>query len=214
MNLSRIAGIGILLFTVLSVIHYSMIDLKILVPEDMNVIFQFIKDNEGVFRIGIVMDLFLFIIGIGTFTAIYLILKPEHPFLSLFAFSLILVQLAISIGVEVTSFQLLAMVDMGNGELNDHSDFSMLLKWRSHGYLVATVLFSMAMVLISVMVKRLSYIHSWIGWLGLIAFSGLLVPIILNILIPHNIFAWLVTIASMFALVFQLVLGTILFRNK
>ncbi|NNF34489.1 MAG: DUF4386 domain-containing protein [Saprospiraceae bacterium] len=213
-NQYKIAGIGLLLFTILSIAHFSLIDLNILVEEEMEKVYGYVKGNEGVFRFGIVLDLILFSIGIGTFTAIYLILKPRFSFLALFAFSLILVELAITIGVEITSFQILELVNSRIPGEGDSNDLLMQLKWRSNGYLIVTVLFSFAMILISWMLKRASIIPLWMGWIGIVAFSGLGIAIVLNIIIPGNFLSWLGNVSSLIAMLFQLILGGYFLMKK
>ena len=68
-----------------SILHFSIVKLNLIVSENTAEIANFIKTNELLFRIGIAVDLIIFINGMILFIALYVILKPVNKNLALLA---------------------------------------------------------------------------------------------------------------------------------
>ncbi|MEM9823482.1 MAG: DUF4386 family protein, partial [Bacteroidota bacterium] len=58
---AKLAGFLCLFFSIGSVLHYSLIDVKLFLPDDPNEVLQFIQEHKTLFYLGILGDVLLFI---------------------------------------------------------------------------------------------------------------------------------------------------------
>lgn len=101
---ARVAGLAYLFFMIGSILHFSIVELKLIVSENTAEIANFIKTNELLFRIGIAVDLIIFINGMILFMALYVILKPVNKNLALLALFWMLIETTLVVVNELSSF--------------------------------------------------------------------------------------------------------------
>lgn len=73
------AGAALVLFTLLSILHFTVIELHLVVSDDAAPAAEFVRSSEALFRVGIVLDCLIFGSGIVAFAALYVLLRDvEH----------------------------------------------------------------------------------------------------------------------------------------
>ncbi|MCP4181479.1 MAG: DUF4386 domain-containing protein [bacterium] len=148
---AKLAGVSILTFMILSIIHFLTIDANLIVSDNILEIVSFIKSNDLLFRMGIVLDLVIFITGIIIAVALYSVFKSVSRNIALIGFSVILIQATLAIVTELTSYISLSLLS-GKAYLQGldaeqlNSLLGVFLKLRFDGFNITGMLFSLGMV--------------------------------------------------------------------
>lgn len=207
---AQTAGFLFLFFTILSTVHYSLIDLPVLKSDNTEETALLIESNQFKFRLGILIDLVLLIMGVVLSWCLYVLLKPTHKFLALLAFSLIIVQAALFAMLEVGSFvSLFAANGMGPSGIETEYSLSTLqlaLDIRTAGYDIVIFIFAIAFGIYSYLFYRSRCITRVLSVWGMIAFSLMVVAIVIKILVPEGP-GILGLVASALVMLFQLLVG-------
>ncbi|MES2932028.1 MAG: DUF4386 domain-containing protein [Pseudomonadota bacterium] len=210
-------GVFLLLFTILSALHFTLIELKLIVVDDIEPIVAFIQQQELLFRFGIVLDLTLFTCGIAAVLALYALLRTQHEHFARFALICMVIQATLSIAIELSSLLALLLVSGGNTVAafepkQLHALLGLVLQTRAAAYTVVILFFSIGMSVFSFLLLKSKLVPSLIAVTGLLSFVVMLVATLAGLLTPANtpLAANIVLAGQSFAtlaMVFQLVLG-------
>ena len=144
---ARLAGGLFLLFIGVSMVHYGFVELGL--THGGAHAADFINDNLALFRAGIVIDLALFFLLLTLATVLYSILKPFHRWIALLSVLGIVMQVAVSVMIELSSFASLGLLkNEGISNAFSQSQLTALLELvlylRASGYTVVMTFFSVS----------------------------------------------------------------------
>ncbi len=187
---TKLAGISILTFMVLSAIHFTSIDANLGLSKNISTIVNFITSNELLFRIGIVLDLIIFLTGALLAIALYTILKSLNRNIALIGLFVMMIQATLAIIIELTSFISLSLLS-GKAYLQGfeteqlHSLLGVILKLRIDGFNITGMIFSLGMVFFFYLFLKSKYIFKSLAIWGLISFSLNLIMVLLKLFLPY-----------------------------
>ena len=215
---ARVAGFAYLFFIVGSLLHFSIIEINLIVSENTGAIAHFIQTHELQFRLGIVGDLIIFMTGIILAQALYVMLKIINKDLALLALILMLIQAALLIVIELTSFIALFF-------LNDNSYLTvfeteqlqalvgLFLKVRAAGYGLSMLFFCPALIIFSYLFFKSKYIPKILAVWGIFSLLLMLIMTLAKIIIPDGYIEMLVIsakiglVSNISYMLFQITIG-------
>lgn len=211
------AGIIILVFIVTGILHYTIIELRLVALDNMASIVQFIKADGLLFRAGILLDLVLFVTGIIMALLLYRLLKSVNKGLALLAFVFMLIETMLSVTVELSSFLALLLVN-GKSYIQTFdpetvkATLSLVLGMRADGYLLSVIFFDLSFMIFVYLLLRAKYLPHNLAILALLAFADMLLATAAKILWPTFPELWVKGSASLVMLV-QVSIGVLLIRR-
>ena len=204
----RIAGITFLFNLIVPTLGYVFIQSKLFVQENLFSTAQNIVNNEGLFRLGILLEVFLAIGLVALGYSLYVLLKRLNPYLAKFAFILKVVEASLMAVVTLFSFFALQLLINSSqiSTLNENSInvFAGFI-FSQHGILnsVPMLFLGIEMVIFTVLLYKSAFVPKLISGFGILSFSLILVYVILSIILPASNLM-LLTLPSF---VFELVCG-------
>jgi hypothetical protein len=144
---AKLAGGLFLLFIGVSMLHYGAVELGLVSGGARAT--SFINDNMALFRAGIIIDLALFFLLLVLATVLYSILRPFHPWLALLSALGIVMEVAVSVMIELSSFASLALlrnegISSAFAEPEITALLDLVLRLRGDGYMVVMTFFSLS----------------------------------------------------------------------
>ena len=216
-KIAKLTGFMFLFFIIVSVLHYTIIELNITVSDNTASIAEYIKSNEALFRIGIIHDLVIFISGIVLSLLLYFMLKSINKLLALFAMIMVVMQAALAVVIEFSSLYALALVSgesymaaFETAQLN--SLLGLFLSARTAGYGFTILFFCPGMIIFFYLFLKSEYIPGILAKLGILSYSLLLIWTLISILVPDYsavipMARILAMIGSLPVMLFQLLIG-------
>jgi hypothetical protein len=175
------AGILILSYIVLSILHFSIIE-KNLMKENPAIIAQYILDNDFTFRVGIILDFVLFFNMLLVSSVLYSILRSINQDMALLGFIFMGIQVTIVTVLELSSFGSLLLAPSASNDSSDLNLLSIIMKLRTSGYAVAMIFYCLSFACFYFLFQKSRFLPKLIATLGVISVSILLVSIIAQIL--------------------------------
>lgn len=214
---ARTAGLALLVFTVLSVVHFTVIELNLIVSDGTARIAAFVESHEPLFRAGIVLDLLIFSSGTVFFVALYTMLRSVDETLALLALLWMLIQASLAVVIELSSFTTLLLFG-GKAYLAAFEPdqlealAGLVLATRAAGYVVTVPFFSLGFAVFCLLLFRSRAVPRKLAAWGLLSFSLLLVSATGRILLSDQSPMIAITrmasgVASVSVLLFQIVFG-------
>ena len=210
-KMAKLAGFLFLFLTVGSTFHHSTIDLNLIVSGNTDEIIRFIKENEFLFRIGIVVDIMLFISVLLLSLLLYTILKTINRHLALFALLCLLVQTALTLTLELSSFIGLLIVN-GKGYLSVFEPtqlealLALSMELRAAGLQLILPFFAIGYTVFIYLFLKSGYLPKWLAIFGIFSFALMLITIITKMLFPQ-LTGMAGLIPSLMVMIFQLIIG-------
>lgn len=208
---ARLAGILLLLFSLGSILHYSVIDLPLFTAKNPAEIIDFVSANPLLFRIGIVFDILLFLSVLALAQTFYIILRNTHRDLALLAKYFILIETAVAITLELSSFLIISLTEnqelwsaFNSQQLQDLLFF--IVKTKATANSLVIMVFNLGFVLFFYMFYKSRHLPRFFGLSGLFLYGLMLFVIALKIIQPSAL-GLLGLINSSLVLLFQLILG-------
>jgi len=207
----RVAGFMFLFFIVASILHYTVVELNLIVSDNTSEIANFIKINELLFRVGIAIDLILFISGIILSMALYVILKPVNKNLVLFALIMMLIQVTVAVVIELSSFSVLLLVNREDYLTVFETEqlqalLGLFLNVRAAGYSIVMLFFSLGFIIFFYLFLKSNYIPKIFAALGIFSFLLMLILTFVKIIIP-NYTEIIGQVSSVLVMLFQIIIG-------
>lgn len=211
------AGTILLFFVGAGILHYTIIELRLVALDQMDSIVHFVKTEGLLFRAGILLDLVLFVSGIFMTLLLYMLLKAVNEDLALLAFVFMLIETILCITIELSSFMALLLVN-GKSYLQVLDSeaakvaLGLVLGLRADGYLLSVLFFDMSFMVFVYLLWKAKYVPYHLAILGMLAFADMFLATTTKILWPHFSDIWVKGSASLVMLV-QVSMGVALIRR-
>lgn len=206
----KCAGALILSFIVLSILHFSLIEQN-LMHTDLREVIRYIQNNGFVFRIGIIIDLLLFINMLLVASILYSILKEVNHDIALLGLFFMGIQVTMGIVLELSSFGSLLLVQpdspMSANETDGQRLLNIILQLRTSGYSVAIIFFCLSFVCFYSLFYKSKLVPSIIAILGFASVVLLFVCVLTQIVLPGSLAEMLVKVTSSIAMLVQIATG-------
>jgi len=137
-----------LFFVLASILHYTFVELHLVVSENTSAIANFIQTHELLFRIGIADHIIVFMSGTILSLAFYRILTPVNRNLALLALVSILLHTSLTVVIELSSFMALFLATskeyLAIFQIKQlQALLGLCLDVRAAGYMLATLFFNL-----------------------------------------------------------------------
>jgi hypothetical protein len=185
-----VAGLGLLLMTILAIIANFIALQNLIVPGDPTTTASNIRASTGLFRIGIGSLLIVSILDVIVAWALYIFLKPVNKSLSLLAawFRVVYAAIfAIALNNLLLVLQLLNDADyLKVGETNQvYAQVMLSLNAFNSGWDIGLAFFGLHLVVVGYLAFKSGYVPKLLGILLIIAGLGYLIDSLGKILIPN-----------------------------
>ena len=204
----RIAGITLLFNLIVPTLGYVFIQSKLFVEGNLFLTAKNILQNEGLFRLGILLELFLAVGLVTLGYSLYVLLKHINPYFAKFAFILKVVEASLMAVVTLFSFFALQLL-INSAEISTLNENSIHVFagfiFNQHGILNTVPMFFLGieMVIFTVLLYKSAFVPKWISGFGIFSFSLIFIYAILSIILPASNLM-LLTLPSF---VFELICG-------
>lgn len=185
----KMAAWMFLLFIVLSILHYTVIELHLIDTDHIEEVFSFIKSHDLLFHAGIAIDLSLFICGITLSVALYAMLKSVNKILALLALICMVVESVLAVVLELSSYGALLLVNESLSGFDTEqlqTLLSLVLKIRAAGYGIVILFFNLSFVLFFHLFVKSRYIPKLLAMVGFVLFTFMLSLTFLQIIVAHK----------------------------
>jgi hypothetical protein len=213
----RVAGWMFLLFIVLSILHYTVIEVHLIDTDHIEEIFSFVKHHDLLFHAGIAIDLSLFICGIILSVALYTMFKSVNKSLALLALICMGVESVLAVVIELSSYAALLLVNEGLSGFDTEqlqTLLSLVLKIRAAGYGIVILFFNLSFVLFFHLFVKSRYIPKLLAMVGFVLFTFMLSLTFLQIIIAHKSVESLGQNVSVIVMLLQITVGVWLLVKK
>lgn len=186
----RIAGITLLFNLIVPTLGYVFIQSRLFVQGNLFSTAQNILNNEGLFRLGILLEVFLAVGLVALGYSLYLLLKHLNPYLAKFAFILKVVEASLMTVVTLFSFFALQLLINSSqiSTLNENSInvFAGFI-FSQHGKLnsLPMLFLGIEMVIFTVLLYKSAFVPKLISGFGIFSFSLIFIYAILSIFYPE-----------------------------
>ena len=173
---ARVAGFAYLIIIVCGLFAELAVRQALIAPGDPAQTASNVRNNELLFRTGIVADLVMVAADIVVALALYIVLAPVDRHLSRLAAFFRLVQASV-LGANLINL-VLALLLIGGTSLiagQNESWISVYLEAHALGYLIGLVFFGVSCLIVGRLIVRSSYAPTWIGALIMVAGVGYLI---------------------------------------
>jgi len=184
-----IAGITLLFNLIVPTLGYIFIQSKLFVQGSLFLTAENIHDNEGLFRLGILLELFLAVGLVTLGYSLYVLLKHINPHLAKFAFILKVVEAALMAVVTLFSFFALQLL-INSAQISTLNENSIHVYagfiFNQHGILNTVPMFFLGieMIIFTVLLYKSAFVPKWISGFGILSFSLIFIYAILSIIHP------------------------------
>ena len=185
----RIAGITLLFNLTVPTLGYIFIQSKLFVKGNLFLTAKNILQNEGLFRTGILLELFLAVGLVALGYSLFVLLKHINPYLAKFAFILKIVEASLISVVTLLSFFAMQLL-IHSAEISTLNENSIHVFagfiFNQHGILNAIPMFFLGieMGLFSVLLYKSAFVPKWISGFGILSFSLIFLYAILSVIDP------------------------------
>ncbi len=206
----KMAGWMFLLFIVLSVLHYTVIELHLIDTDHIEEVFSFMKSHDLLFHAGIALDLCLFICGITLSVALYTMLKSQNKSLALLALICMVVESVLAVVIELSSYAALLLVNESLAGFDTEQVqvlLGLVLNIRAAGYGIVILFFNLGFVLFFYLFLKSAYIPKLLAMAGLVLFAFMLSLTFLQIIVAHKSVESIGQNVSILVMLLQIVVG-------
>jgi len=188
-RVAKITGIILLFNLIVPTLGYIFIQSKLVVDENLFSTAEKILQNEGLFRLSILLEVFLAVGLVALGYSLYVLLKHINPYLTKFAFILKIVEASLMAVVTLFSFFALQLlinspeISMLN-ENSIHIIAGFIFSQHSILNAVPMVLLGIEMVIFTAMLYKSAFVPRWISGFGILSFSLIFPYAILSIIHP------------------------------
>jgi hypothetical protein len=185
----RIAGITFLFNLIVPTLGYIFIQSKLFVQGNLFLTAENILDNEGLFRLGILLEVILAVGLVALGYSLYVMLKHVNPYFAKFAFIIKVVEASLMAVVTLISFFSLQLL-IHSAEISTLNENSIHVFagfiFNQHGILNAVPMFFLGieMGLFTVLLYKSVFVPKWISGFGILSFSLIFIYAILSIIHP------------------------------
>jgi hypothetical protein len=185
---SIVAGLGLLLMTVLAPIVEFGVFQNMVIPGDAKTTIENLMVSIGTFRTGIFIFLIVAVLDVVVAWALYVLLKPANKSLSLLAAWFRVVYgaiFAIALNNLFSTLRLLTETDylaLGADQLDGQAMF--FLNAFRDGWDIAYLFFGLHLIILGYLAFRSGYIPKWLGVLLVVAGLGYLIDSVGKFLLP------------------------------
>lgn len=189
-KVARIAGVLYLLITILSIPVHFVIPSQLIVAGDAAATASKIMTSTGLFRLGIVAELFLLLSEIGLTVLLYVLLKPVSKTLSLVAAVSRLAMTMVHSANLLTSFIVLLLLS-GASYLTVfapnqlHALMMVFLDAYNYGFTIGIVFLFLHALILGYLIFKSGYFPKILGVLFMIASLGYLIDSFSHVLIAN-----------------------------
>jgi hypothetical protein len=185
-----VAGLGLLIMTILAIIANFSVLQNLIVPEDATTTATNIMASVELFRIGICSLLIVAILDVVVAWALYIFLKPVNKSLSLLAawFRVVYAAIfAIALNNLLTALQLINSADYLKAfEPNQlHAQVMSSLNAFTSGWDLGLAFFGLHLLVVGYLAFKSGYIPKFLGILLIIAGLGYLIDSLGKLLLPN-----------------------------
>ena len=188
---ARITGLLILIMAAIAAFSMAYVPTTLIVPGDAATTAQQIMAAEGLFRLGMVGDMAIFLIEIALCALLYVLLKPVSPTISLIA---AFARLAMTIiqGINVLNYLAVLLLLGGTSYLTSFAPdqqqalAALLLNAHDSAVLIWGVAFALHLLLSGYLVYRSGYLPRLVGGLLIIAALCYFTQSFGNLLFPQS----------------------------
>ena len=187
----RIAGITFLFNLIVPTLGYIFIQSELFVQGNLSLTAENILDNEGLFRLGILLEVFLAVGLVTLGYSLYVLLKHLNPHLAIFAFIIKVVEASLMAVVTLISFFSLQLL-IHTAEISILNENSIHVFagfiFNQHSILNAFPMFFLGieMVIFTVLLYKSAFVPKWISGFGILSFSLIFIYAILSIIHPRT----------------------------
>jgi len=187
----RIAGITFLFNLIVPTLGYIFIQKKLFIQGNLLSTAENILKNEGLFRLGILLEVFLSVGLVVLGYSLFLLLKHVNLYLAKFAFILKVVEASLMAVVTLFSFFALQLL-IHSAEISTLNENSITIFagfiFNQHDILNSVPMFFLGieMVLFTVLLYKSALVPKWISGFGILSFSLIFIYAILSIIHPAS----------------------------
>lgn len=188
---AKIAGVLYLLIAVLAGFVHFYVPGKLFVAGDATTTVNNIMASEGLFRLGMGVELVLLLSEIVLTLLLYVLLKPVNKTLSLTAATFRLAMTIIH-GINLVNYAMVLLLLSGAGYLavfqSDqlHALVRVFIDAYTYGFAVGIVFFSLHVMLTGYLIIKSGYLPKVLGYLFLVASLGYLIDNFLYVLVENH----------------------------
>jgi hypothetical protein len=202
---ARVAGLLLLIVTVLGPFSLLYVPSTLFVPGDATATADNIRASEGLFHLGIVSDSLIFLIEVVLTALLYVLLRPVSRALSLGA-AFARLAMAIVQGINLLPYFIALLLLSGAGYLRvfepDQLDALALLFLNAHqdGVYIWQAFFGLHLAMLGYLIFKSGYFPRILGILVVVGALGYLADSYGNILYPNygETFGWVVGVTAVF----------------
>lgn len=187
----RIVGITFLFNLIVPTLGYVFIQSKLFVQGNLSLTAENILDNEWLFRMGTLLEVFLAVGLVTLGYSLYVLLKHLNPHFAIFAFIIKVVEASLMAVVTLISFFALQLL-IHSAEIsiinkNSIHVFAGFI-FNQHNILNAVPMFFLGieMVIFTVLLYKSAFVPRWISGFGILSFSLIFIYAILSIIHPRT----------------------------
>ena len=188
---AKIAGVLYLLIAVLAGFVHFYVPGELFVAGDATTTANNIMASEGLFRLGMGVELVLLLSEIVLTLLLYVLLKPVNKTLSLTAATFRLAMTIIH-GINLVNYAMVLLLLSGAGYLTVfqpdqlHALVRVFIDAYTYGFAVGIVFFSLHVMLTGYLIIKSGYLPKVLGYLFLIASLGYLIDNFLYFLVENH----------------------------
>lgn len=205
----KIAGISYLVIILLGILKVGFIDGRLLIPNNINQTINNISNDQLLYNLGVICDLFMYSLVILLSYSLYQILKPVQSALT--ALALFFRFAEAIIGVMVTIIGGLLPIYLIKREeflssIQFHQILTALLEIRTAGLDVILFFVGVGGVLFFMLFFTARMLPSFLAAWGVVTYLSMIVISLLNILLPEKLASFETLLFSLGAL-FEITIG-------
>ncbi len=201
---ARITGLLYLFVIICAGFSQGYVRASLVIPGDATATAANILENIGLFRLGLASDMIAFILDAVISVMLYQLLKPYGKTLALASSALRLIAHpaigALNLLNHFMAYHVLSGADFLTTFDSSQIESLSLLFMDAHryGYLIAGGFFGVHCLLLGILLIKADWIHSFFGWMMIVAAIGYLAETFGDFLYPGNeeVLAWIVGLSA------------------
>ncbi|MFY0689348.1 MAG: DUF4386 family protein [Cyclobacteriaceae bacterium] len=214
-RLTKWTGILLLIFTLISPVHYTLIDAHLQIDLGMNSITAFINENKQLFLFGIGLDLIIFLIIPAIVSYMHSLTRKVNLELSRFALLLTIISASVAIGNELTSNFAMSLAGeqphiLGLDPEQRTALMGLFLDIRSKAYIIVMISWSGALAIYFYLLNQKGF--GLLPLLGSLFFILMGLACFLSVIFPGHQTKLAVMITSSIVMIYQIAASIWLIR--